>query len=79
MLASVHTVAEVLAEAEEQLKKSQEMARRREKFQEESNLHLKNIAQQIQELYECTLPSFHVQSFPTLCARRIRNNGLSNS
>eukprot|EP00470_Lotharella_oceanica_P005544 CAMPEP_0170178454 /NCGR_PEP_ID=MMETSP0040_2-20121228/11894_1 /TAXON_ID=641309 /ORGANISM="Lotharella oceanica, Strain CCMP622" /LENGTH=154 /DNA_ID=CAMNT_0010421513 /DNA_START=232 /DNA_END=696 /DNA_ORIENTATION=+ len=43
-------IAEVLAEAEGQLKKSQEMARRREKFLEESNLHLKNIAQQIQEM-----------------------------
>jgi len=43
-------VENALADAEAQLQKSSKMRDRRERFIEESTLHLKNIAQQIREM-----------------------------
>ncbi|GAB5361364.1 hypothetical protein AAMO2058_000707100 [Amorphochlora amoebiformis] len=41
---------DAIEDAEEGLKQSKEMAIKRKEFLEQSNLHLKNIAQQIQEM-----------------------------
>mmetsp|Transcript_28857 Transcript_28857/g.70361 ORF Transcript_28857/g.70361 Transcript_28857/m.70361 type:complete len:201 (-) Transcript_28857:197-799(-) len=43
-------VERALEDAEKQVLRSEEMAEKRRKFLEESNLHLKNIAQQLREM-----------------------------
>lgn len=45
-----YIVERALEDAEKQLQKSNEMQTKREKFLEESDLHLKNIAQQLREM-----------------------------